>query len=302
MEARTGFEPVNTGFADPRLTTWLPRLMLEQAKLIKRNGYYTARPFRVQTLNSHFLCLGNEKILRYVVRMQETIRHTNPRRIPRLMATGALLMACAGGCSSPKKTERREAAYAAAEQRIQMQRMAIPMEAVQLLDPYTHPQYTARQAFSWKPFGTEWRIMVVDHEHEYSGFTVKRPYEINPILDGMVLAFDLWPPDAVNGLAIGIIDGKQGDPNQRIALLPVEPYLRDKQLRPAWRSFAIPLTEFNNHVFHIRDGALIEAPSEELDWNDVREFRMVRMIRSAGQPRQMILENFQFAPDTWVRE
>jgi len=143
--------------------------------------------------------------------------------------------------------------------------------------------------------------MIVDHVHEYSGFTVKRPYKINDILTGMVLAFDLWPPDAANGLAIGIVDGQPGK-QQRMAMLPVAPYQLDRRDRPAWRSIAIPLTEFNKHLFLINDGALIETPSEALDWNDVREFRLVRLIRSAGQPRQIILENFQFAPDTWVRE
>jgi len=107
--------------------------------------------------NIYDFWVGHQKKLRYAAPMQESSTKTMicAGMLPAFATACFMSLALMTGCATAQKTERREAVYAAAEQRTKMKRMSIPIEAVQLLDPYTHPEYTARQAFSWNPVGTE---------------------------------------------------------------------------------------------------------------------------------------------------
>jgi hypothetical protein len=181
--------------------------------------------------------------------------------------------------------------------------MPLPETPTHLGGDYAHPRGTIRQAFQWNPYGTEWRLMVVDHAGEYAGFNMRKSYDFSAKLDGMVLYFELWPAEAAPALAIALLDGRS--PNtRRMAKLPVAPYQIKRVDEPGWLLFSIPLTEFGHFMERVDDEEKRAEPTDpySLDWSQISGARLLRLLQNPGQPRQIILRNLQFAPAIWVRE
>jgi hypothetical protein len=62
MEARVGIEPTNEAFAEPCLTTWLPRLPFEHASdpMTPAQAKQLAKQFAIQIFPIRFVTLPND--------------------------------------------------------------------------------------------------------------------------------------------------------------------------------------------------------------------------------------------------
>ncbi len=286
MEARTGFEPVNTGFADPCLTTWLPRRSVTDSKI---GG--------IRTIASKIFLTYSEDLLYNNVMTRIRWRS---RYIPIIAWAAISLPLIITSCAS--RSERRQIAQQRQEiatERAQAGRILIPESAVRLRNDQAHPPFSIRQTFTWHAFGNIWRLLVVDPRAEYAGFDVKVPYDLHRKRRHMILFFELWPITAGDHLAIALLDGGARG-NRMLAPLALAPYEADVRRfnKPGWSSYAIPLTEF-------KEAYPLDDTSEQggaFDWRDVSGVRIIRLNTEEGSPSQFTIENLCFTPHTWIDE
>lgn len=214
-----------------------------------------------------------------------------------LLLAALLTTACE---SADQRVERRVETGERARERTQQHRIRIPKGPTHLLRNYDEPRYSVRQAFLWGPYTTEWRLMVVDYAADHAGFHVRRAFSLPPQRDDMVLFFELSPPEAMHSLALGLIDDTAKDSSQ-ISVLSIAPYRIDRRTPSHWEAFSIPLHAFDSETFRVLDQGDRQPSGDKLDWDNIRGIHLIRFIREPDHSRQIILRNFQFAPELWVR-
>lgn len=217
-----------------------------------------------------------------------------------LLLLGVALALSACGTAKEKAARRAQTAERALE-RTQQLRIRIPIEPTHLRYDYAHPLFTVRQSFMWGPYDHEWRLMIVDHTAEYAGFFVKIPFDLPAQREGMVLLFELWPPEAAHSLALGLIDGSMDHPAQFPAL-PIAAYEITRWQESNLRTFAIPLIAFETSQLRRSKDGHFETVDHAPNWNSIRGIHLLRLVSAPAHARQIIIRNMQFAPYLWVRE
>lgn len=206
------------------------------------------------------------------------------------------------GCAGASKNQRhRDYVRTQAEYRMQLSRMLLPANPTYFSNDYAYPVRSMRQTFQWNPYGTEWRIMVVDHQGEYAGFDMKKTYDLTGKLDGMVLYFELWPAEAATSLAIALLDGRSST-LRYMASLPIKPYQIQRVDERGWALIAIPLTRFGSVMKRVEDARTAPAHPYSLDWSQISGVRLLWRSSNPRLSRLIILRNLQFAPAIWVRD
>lgn len=147
-----------------------------------------------------------------------------------------------------------------------------------LEDDYVYPQGVTRQKFVWRETTGEWNVTFPQEGYSYAGFAMRTPLDVSAGRATRAIQFRLKPREIAAHITFAVVDGDRS--NGRVL---VDVPLADYQVgaNRAWGTYAIPLDALPARGPIISAIGSEETKAEgEMDWSDVREFR----LSTASQP------------------
>ena len=193
----------------------------------------------------------------------------------RLLAAGALLALATSSCSTDGDAYEYVRQLRGGPERVALLRTR------DFEDDYVYPQGVTRQKFVWREAAGEWHVTFPQDGYSYAGFAMRNPLNVLSNRAVRAIRFRMKPRDMAAHITFAVVDGDRS--NGRVLVdVPLADY--EVGASRAWGCYAIPFDAFPARGWIISAPGAERTESEgELDWSDVREFRLC----TATQPMPM---------------
>ena len=184
----------------------------------------------------------------------------------RLLLAGAALVLVASSCSTDGDAYEYVRQLRGGPGRIPLLRTR------DFEDDYVYPAGVTRQKFVWREAAGEWNVTFPLEGYSYAGFAMRNPLNLSSNRAGRAIRFRMKPRGMAQHVTLALVDGDRS--NGRVL---VDVRLADYEIDAGktWGVYVIPLDAFAARGWITSDVGSEKSQSEgELDWSDIREFRL----------------------------
>ena len=145
-------------------------------------------------------------------------------------------------------------------------------------DDYVYPAGLTKQKFTWRESIGDWQVVFPYEGYAYAGFALRSPLDVSAVRAERAFRFRRKRRAAAAHITLGLADGDRVD-GRIFVDVPLADY--EVGVGRTWGTYVVPLEAFGPRGWRINAIGAEKSGSEgEMDWSDVREFRLT----SASQP------------------